>query len=167
MGRTRRLDRYMPALRGKCAYRFVTKEEAVPDCLPDRPYFTDGGGGCDAFKREFVFEHFSRCFSCGMPQDKNRNGEAPSCHAGIPCGRSCTFGSFIFKAVFCIWQSPRLGDTMRRDLGMTEPLSSCSASADWTKKEQREQGKYRSCLEIFLWFRDTQEKRNPWLFLQL
>lgn len=167
LGRTKDLDRYMPALKGKCAYHFVTKAEIVPDHFPDCPNFTDSGGEYDMFKREFVFERFSYCFSCGMPQDRNRNGEAPLCHAGIPYGRGCTFGSFIFRAVFCIWQSPQLRDGMRRDLDVTEPLSSCSAFADWAKKEQREHGKYHNCLEVFLWFCDMQEKRNPRLFLQL
>ncbi|KAI9459287.1 hypothetical protein HD554DRAFT_2041944 [Boletus coccyginus] len=167
LGRTKDLDRYMPVLKGKCAYHFITKAEIVADDFPDCPYFTDSSGDYNVFKREFVFERFTYCFSCGMPQDRNRNGEAPSCHAGIPYGRGCTFGSFIFRAVFCIWQNPQLRERMRLGLGLTDSLSSLGAFVDWAKKEQREEGKYHNCLEAFLWFCDMLEKRNPQLFLPL
>lgn len=136
MRRTNDLDRYMPALKGKCAYHFITKAEIVTDYFPDCPYFSHSGGEYDTFKRTFVFERFTCCFTCGLPQDRTRNGETPSCHAGIPCGKGCTFGSFIFRVVFCIWQNPQLRERMRQDLGMTESLSSCSTFANWVNKDQ-------------------------------
>ncbi|KAF8119506.1 hypothetical protein EV363DRAFT_1187457 [Boletus edulis] len=167
LSRTKDLDRYMLALKGKCAYHFATKAEIVLDHFPDCPCFIDSGGEYNAFKREFVFEPFTYCFSCGLPQDRSRNGEAPACHAGIPYGRSCTFGSFIFRVVFCIWQNLQLRDSMRRDLRVTESLSSWSMFADWAKRDERQRGKYYNCLEAFLWFCDKEEKRNPHLFSQV
>lgn len=165
--RTRDLDKFMPALRGKCAYHFVCKAEIVPDHFPDCPCLPDSGGEYDSFKHKFVFERFTYCFACGMPQERNRNGEGPTCHVGVPYGKACTFGSFIFRAVFCIWQNLQLRNRMMQDLGIGEPLFGCGAFADWATKEEREQGKYHNCLEVFLWFCDMLEKRNPCLFRQL
>ncbi|KAH0825802.1 hypothetical protein J3R83DRAFT_8865 [Lanmaoa asiatica] len=166
LGHTKDLDRYMPVLKGKCPSHFATMAEIVPDHPCDCP-FADFGGEYGMFKRAFVFQPFSYCFSCGMPQDRKRNGEGPLCHAGVPYGKSCTFGPFIFRAVFCIWQNPQLRDRMRHDLGLTEPLSDLEAFSGWANEEQREDGKYHNCLEVFLWFCGILEKQNPRLFLRL
>lgn len=171
LNRTAELDRYMPLLQGKCPYHFVLEGELevdhFPGCELEAELSSSSSGDFQAFKGSFLFKKFTYCFTCGMPQDKKMNGEGPRCHAAHNWAerKPCKFGSFIFRATFCIWQSEDLRQEMIKGLGVTEPIAEQEEFTEWAKRDLPSEGKYHNCLEVFLWFCRRKEHVNPKYFL--
>lgn len=154
--KTRQLDKFMPALKGRCPYHFATKEtlvDAHAGRCPVMPYLS-GAEQYMEFRKSFEFEAYGYCYSCGIPQDRARNGEGPECHSAhkFSAKKACPFSSFIFKVTFCIWENNQLRQEMRRGLYVRNKLSTLGEFIEWAKEEEEELGKYHNCLEAFLWF---------------
>lgn len=165
--RTQWLNKYMPTLQSKCIFHFVRKEELVPDHFPLCPCLQDQSlvqGDYKAFRWSFNFTKFEYCYSCGAPQDQQRNGECPEFHANLTFGR-CGYNHILFRTAFCIWQSPNLRMEMVRDLNITVSISSEEDFTTWATEIQAAEGKYHNCSESFLWFCGWLERRRPSFFL--
>ena len=163
---TKELDKYMPALKGKCPYHFVLESKLIDDDFPCCPQEPKKIGDYRDFKRSFTFERFTYCYSCGLPQDRNRNGEGPICHMDHDFQKPgpCPFGQFIFRTTFCLWQVPALREELVRDFGIQHPLETQEEFTEWAVDEQADQGRYHNCLEAFLWFCRRREQENPQFF---
>lgn len=162
----------MPSLQGKCPYHFVLEGKLevdhFPGCQLEAELSSSFPGDFHAFKKSFVFQKYTYCYTCGMPQDRKMNGEGPRCHAVHNWMQRgpCNFGSFIFRATFCIWQSERLRQEMIKGLGVTEPIAQQEDFTQWAIRELYSEGKYHNCLETFLWFCRRKEHANPKYFLR-
>lgn len=163
---TKELDEYMPTLKGKCPYHFVLEGKLVDDDFPHCPR-EPVNGDYRAFKCSFVFEKFAYCYSCGLPQDRNRNGEGPICHMDHTFQKAarCTFGQFVFRTTFCLWQVPTLRVELIKALHIQLSLDTQEEFTRWAVDELADQGKYHNCLEAFLWFCRRKEKENPRFFV--
>ncbi|KAF8425818.1 hypothetical protein L210DRAFT_934942 [Boletus edulis BED1] len=162
---TKDLDKYMPALKGKCPYHFVLEGKLLNDDFPYCPQEPKRAGDYRDFKLSFVFEKYAYCYSCGMPQDRNRNGEGPMCHLSHDFRRPCPFGQFIFRTTFCLWQVQTLRAELISRLSIQRPLQTQEEFTEWAVDELADQGKYHNCLEAFLWFCRRREQENPRLFM--
>ncbi|KAH0825757.1 hypothetical protein J3R83DRAFT_5541 [Lanmaoa asiatica] len=156
----------MPVLKGKCPYHFVLEGKLIDDDFPRCPREPVEAGDYREFKRSFVFERFAYCYSCGLPQDRNRNGEGPMCHIDHNFQRrgSCAFGQFIFRATFCLWQVPMLRAELIRGLHIQHRLDTQEQFTEWAVDELAGQGQYHNCLEAFLWFCRRREREDPKFF---
>ena len=133
MERTRRLNKYIPRLRSKCIFHFVRKGVLVPDHFPLCEYMQDPSlvqGDYKAFRRSFHFAKFEYCYSCGVPQDPQNNGECPEFHVNLTLGK-CGYNHILFRTAFCIWQSPKLRTQMIRDLNIPVSISSQEDFTEW------------------------------------
>jgi hypothetical protein len=163
------LDKFMPALKGMCPYHFVAEGKLVPDhhatCECKNALL--GAGDYHTFKMAFNFEKYAYCFTCGMPQDKKKNGEGPSCHGvgTFAKGKACMFGPFIFRATFCLWQLPEWRSKMAACLGLGNTIATQQQFIEWAVAEKDDEGKYHNCLEAFLWFCRRMEAKVPSFFL--
>lgn len=119
------------------------------------------------FRRSFKFGKFTYCYRCGVPQDRNRNGEAPMCHASYNFAQKkpCEFEHLVFRAAFCIWQKKELRCEMVAELGVASPIGTQGGFTQWAIAEEREDGKYHNCLEAFLWFCGRIERWNRKYFM--
>lgn len=167
LARTQLLDKYMPALKGRCPFHFAVEGRLVDDEWPYCPHMVAFSRGFDAFKRTFHFEKFAYCYVCGMPQDRDRNGEGPGCHAGhtFEKKKACVFGSFIFRVSYCLWQLPALRSEMVASIGIGQPITTQQEFTDWAVIEDDDEGKYHNCLEAFLWFCQRKAAEDPGFFL--
>lgn len=158
----------MPALKGMCPYHFVVQGSLVEDHFPRCPHMSPlaGIGDYSAFKASFQFEKFCYCYSCGMPQDRNRNGEGPRCLVGHAFSKKkgCEFEHFIFRVAFCIWQLPNLRMQMIAGLGARGSMDTQEGFTKWAVTEEEDEGKYHNCLEAFLWFCQRKEMEDPRFF---
>lgn len=153
--KTRQLDKFMPALKGRCPYHFAT-EGTLVDAHAGRCPVMPALSGSEQymkFRKSFEFEPYAYCYSCGIPQERARNGEGPECHSAHKFSgkKGCSFSSFIFKVTFCIWENHRSRQEMRRGLYVRNKLSTLDEFIEWAKEEEEELGKYHNCLEAFLW----------------
>lgn len=131
----------------------------------DHPCYVDGEVGMakySEFKRSFKFARFTYCYKCGLPQERNRNGEQPACHAGVKFGSGsvCPFDSFIFKTVFCISQRDTYKHLMKHQLGAPDEWE---AFLTWVVAEPGH-GQYNNLLEAFLFFCSHLEESDPNFF---
>lgn len=171
--RTRSLDLYMPKLAGKCPYHFVDAQKLVDEDYPGCEFFqhthtAEAKQQYYDFKRAFNFEKFAYCYSCGIPQEKGRNGEGPRCHKKCAYGSKdgCLFGSFIFRVAFCMWLNRSLRQEMAADLGIPVSIETDHDFTTWAIAEEPQTGKYHNCLEAFLWFCRRTAKRDALFFLR-
>lgn len=158
----------MPRLEGKCIFHFVQKEELVPDHFPSCQYMEDQSlvqGDYNTFRLAFSFPtKFEYCYSCGAPQDYQKNGECPEFHVNLKFGK-CGYNHILFRTAFCIWQSPMLRVEMVRDLKIAVSICSQEDFVKWAREIEAAEGKYHNCAEAFLWFCKRLEKRCPSFFL--
>jgi len=170
LDRTACLDRYMPCLKGKCAYHFVMAgtlvEDHFPDCEIERGFSQHGWRDYNKFRSSFRFQKYTYCYSCGMPQDRNHNGEGPGCHGdrAFKKGGKCDFEHVIFKVAFCIWLDRSLMERMVAELGVREPVDTLEGFIQWANTENEREGKYCNFLEAFLWLCGGWEKKNNRVF---
>lgn len=165
--RTQRLNRYMPTLQNKCIAHFVQKEALVPDHFPRCQYQQAQSlvqGDYRAFRKSFTFTKFEYCYSCGAPQDQQRNGECPEFHADLTFGK-CGYDHILFRTAFCIWQNPKLRMKMAQDLNITVSISSEEDFTMWAREINAAEGRYHNCSESFLWFCMRLERRRPSFFV--
>ncbi|KAH0834619.1 hypothetical protein J3R83DRAFT_10106 [Lanmaoa asiatica] len=154
--------------RASVLYHFILEGKLEVDHFPGCELETMlSSGDFHAFKKSFVFEKLTYCYTCGMPQDRKMNGEGPRCHAAHNWmeRKPCRFGSFIFRATFCIWQSKHLQREMIEGLGVTGSIAKQEEFTEWAKRDVPSEGKYHNCLEVFLWFCRRKEHTNPKFFL--
>ena len=169
LARTQELDKFMPALKGMCPYHFVAEGKLVGDHFPRCEHMNalPSAGDYHSFKMAFKFRKHSYCYVCGMPQDKKRNGEGPSCHVGhdFKKKKACEFGSFIFRVTFYLWQLPEWRSKMAACLGLGKMVSTQQQFTEWAVTEEDDEGKYHNCLEAFLWFCRRKQGEDPSFFL--
>ncbi|KAG6374596.1 hypothetical protein JVT61DRAFT_3955 [Boletus reticuloceps] len=136
---TKELDKYMPALRGKCPYHFILEGKLVDDNFPH----------------------------CPREPNRNRNREGPICHMDhtFPKAGWCAFSQFIFRTTFCLWQVPTLRVELIKGLHIQLSLNTQEEFTQWVVDELADEGKSHNCLEAFLWLCRRKEKENPRFFV--
>lgn len=166
MQRTQELNKCMPRLKGNCMFHFVGEERLVADHFPSCEYMNQSfEKGYNDFRQSFRFPaKFEYCYSCGTPQDNQKNGECPKFHVNLAFGK-CGYNHILFRTAFCIWQSPKLRGEMVRDLKIAGSISSQEDFAKWAQEIEAADGKYHNCSEAFLWFCRRLEKRRPSFFM--
>ncbi|KAG2062747.1 hypothetical protein BDR04DRAFT_1164699 [Suillus decipiens] len=118
------------------------------------------------FKRSFVFQRFTYCFKCALPQNYNHNQEEPSCHSqvlyqkGVP---QCPFAGFIFEVVYHVWKSGK-ADLLAGTLGRSTGWVSFEEFITWVNEEEKDQGRYINLLELFIAFCRELETSDPNFF---
>lgn len=158
------LDHFMTTFGGKCPVCLVTGSHLVPahalfdDCSSAAAIPRQGWL---AFKRNFVFEKYSYCYSCGMPQDRNFNGESPACHRTVPWGKGsfCPWSDFICLVLWSTWYSQDIRAEALQSFQLPEDLSFVNF-CDWVNAEDKQSGCYYNGLEVFLWFCERWEKNG-------
>lgn len=150
MRKTAELDQYMPIFQGHCPVCFVKRRDLDPHSVKECPNRHLVNGWLD-FKRTFVFTNFTYCWKCGIPQDKESNGEGPVAHSNPDFFRNCPFQDFVAIVLFAILKVPLHRDRMVRQFSLPED----TAYADicrWLSTEDSDAGEYYKGLEVFLWF---------------
>jgi hypothetical protein len=164
--RTKKLNKYVPVLKDKCIAHLLCEEQVVPDHFPAPcSDLETAGGGYQTYRRRFRFKPLTYCYTCGLPQDRARNGEGPECHkAFLPGGNEkCPFQYVVFKTAFIAGQMTDFLAEMREDLGV--PGVTLEDYLDWVTSEEEAAGQYHNAIEAFLWCCDRLNRRNPALFL--
>ncbi|KAG1718132.1 uncharacterized protein EDB91DRAFT_1258863 [Suillus paluster] len=166
LNRTSLLDRFMRKLQNCCPVHFAVHSQAHPEHGPCALGRQGHDSTYSEFKNSFVFERYTYCFNCALPQNYKHNNEQPSCHSAVSyrTGGSCPFAGFIFKAVHCLWNS---GEAMvlAGTLGIHGGWNSFQEFISWVNKEEKEQGRYINLLEIFIAFCNKLESSQPRFFL--
>ena len=163
--RTKKLNKYVPVLAGKCPVHLLEQRQIKPEHFPAPcSNLQTHGPAYNAFRKRFVFKQYKYCFTCGLPQG-DRNGEGPECHKPyVPgSGQKCPFQFTIFKTAFVAGQRPELLSGMQRDLGV--PGSTFEEYLGWASSEVEVDGHYHNAIEAFLWCCEHLEKTDPCLFL--
>lgn len=115
---TQTIDEVFPQLRGYCPIHFAI-EQTLQSC----------GDRCDlikmsnfqAFRNAFVFERYTYCYRCGVPNDKPRlHYFAPSFHQveWYQGKVDCPYIHFLFKTIYALWFREDLKPAFCRDLGI-------------------------------------------------
>jgi hypothetical protein len=147
--KTERLSFFMSMVKKRCPICFVKKKDLRPH---DVQYCDKHAYGWPSFKKAFKFEQYAYCFNCGLPQDRQRNGEEPDCHrkAG-QYGKNCPWKDFIFIVLFLLWDDVnirlRFMDYFNLDNRMT-----FGDFKGWAGTEDSLKGEYYKGLEVFLWY---------------
>ncbi|KAG0695516.1 hypothetical protein DFH29DRAFT_879996 [Suillus ampliporus] len=168
LARTSRLSRYMQVLKDRCPIHFASKVQLVTESSHSfKACDAAPMGDYNTFKRSFTFTPYTYCFQCCLPQSRNHNGEEPACHSSFSFqkGVRCPFDTFIFKAVFCIWQKEEFRHLVTRDLAPDRMFKRLEEFSAWAVLEEAEEGKYNNCVEVFLWFCREIEREKPQFFL--
>jgi hypothetical protein len=148
-----RLDKFMTMTMGKCALEFATTgllldHKAFSQCRPEAVTVPTTWQG---YKRLYNWEGFSYCYFCGLPQDRNRNGEAPACHRAVSYGVPCPFADFIFIVVWTLWHTDATRAQIIQDFGLL-PDATYEQFAEWVVIEETMDGEYYKGLEVFIWY---------------
>jgi hypothetical protein len=147
------LNRIMKLLEGCCPYHFV-----FDGAIQAHPY-CDSCPGTDvvtkaqwaSLKKTFTFERYAYCFYCGFPQDRNRNGEAPSCHRTFGYTQRCPWADFIFITLTLLWEIKEYRIALLLNFGLPENTS-FNDYLDWINGEDLFAGEYYKGLMAFIWF---------------
>ena len=162
--RTKKLNKYVPVLAGKCPVHLLERRKIEPEhySIPCSNLKTHGAA-YNAFRKQFVFKKFKYCFTCGLPQG-DRNGEGPECHKLYVPGSEpkCPYQYVVFKTVFVAGQKQELLAGMRRDLGV--PGNTFEEYLDWASSDVEVDGHYHNAIEALLWCCEYLERMDLGLF---
>ncbi|KAI9568143.1 hypothetical protein HD554DRAFT_2038970 [Boletus coccyginus] len=164
--RTKKLNKYVPVIKNQCPAHLLEKGVLVPEHFPAPCSDLESvGQRYYSFRKRFNFKAYAYCFTCGLPQDQNRNGEGPECHkAFVPGGKDkCPFQFVVFKVAFVAGQIDELLAEMRRALEI--PGQSFEDYLAWAASQEEVEGRYHNAIEVFLWCCERLEANNPRLFL--
>ncbi|KAF8426820.1 hypothetical protein L210DRAFT_347215, partial [Boletus edulis BED1] len=163
--RTAELDKYMPTLKQACPYHFVHAKSVVADDYPRCSWMGYGNlDGYKHFKNSLTFESYTYCYRCGMPQERQHNGEGPMCHMNhnFRSKLPCPYSHFIFRVAYRVWEVLELRVQMMKDLGEKDMPMTQDQFEAWALEE--EEGRYNNLLEVFLWFCRKVDRENPRIF---
>jgi hypothetical protein len=187
--KSHRLNKIMPAMQGICPACFILTGKRVKSL----PVGSKGAGADES--QHIPFKHcqfpqsrcpnmwefisfrkmiklkggFHYCFSCGMPQNKNRNGLEPKCHEdwGENCSRAklntpvnpgtlvkgvCPWSGIIQASLFALFHDKMAMKALKEPpIGLQDPdQMSLAQWASWLNKDESEKGEYWKGLEVFL-----------------
>ncbi|KAG6371341.1 hypothetical protein JVT61DRAFT_9537 [Boletus reticuloceps] len=168
IARTGKLNKYVPILAGKCIAHLLEECEITPEHFPTPcSNLETHGARYSAFRKQFVFQQYRYCFTCGLPQGDraDRKGEGPDCHRRyVPgSGQKYPFQYVLFKTTFIAGQKQDLLGGMCRDLGV--PGSTFEEYLEWATSGVEAPGHYHNAIEAFLWCCEYLERKNTNLFL--
>ena len=137
--RTKKLNKYVPVLAGKCSVHLLEQRQIKP-------------------------EHFPAPCS-NLQTHRPAYNEGPECHKPyVPgSGQKCPFQFTIVKTAFVAGQRPELISGMQADLGVLG--NTFKEYLGWASSEVEVDGRYHNVIEAFLWCWEHLEKMDPCLFL--
>lgn len=163
---TAKLNKYALVLKDKCVMHLLDEGVLTEDhFLAPCSNLDVHGEGYQTFRRQFKFKGYAYCFTCGLPQDQNHNGEGPECHKAYVPGQGvkCPFQFAVFRMAFAAGYKEELLAGLKKELGI--PGVTVQEYLDWVTSEEEVEGQYHNTIEVFLWCCERLERRNPRLFL--
>jgi Helicase conserved C-terminal domain len=157
------LDSFLKIVKGRCPVHFATcggqlvdrsnldsSKSHLTSCVLNGANFPFDD--YKKFKSAFSYERYAYCYYCGLPQDRDRNGEAPRCHKDAGFGRGpCPWADFPYVVVFSIWHTKGVREEMLAAFQL-KGVTAYDEFVAWCTQEHAWNGEFTKMLEVFLWY---------------